>query len=113
MSLGPRLHVEGGAKAGLFFNAAGQNGALTTSAGPSPAAGVTDQAGVVLETQSALVYCLGRNVSVRGGYALLEITGLALAPEQLGVTDFSTGTGVHCHADALYHGAFLQLEYAY
>jgi hypothetical protein len=49
--------------------------------------------------------------SLRGGYRLLWIDGVALATDQVAASDFVFHRGMAPHGGAFYHGAFAGLQY--
>jgi hypothetical protein len=85
---------------------------LNTSVVTLPASGNTDKAAFLGEASLAGSYALTCNLSVRGGYQLLWASGVALASDQVPVTDFIFGTGIDASGDVFYHGAFIGLEFA-
>ena len=61
-----------------------------------------------------LAYHLNDRWSAIGGYSLLWIDGIALAPEQLETTNIATGDAiVNTDGDLFYHGANVGLEYSW
>lgn len=58
------------------------------------------------------LYKLDRGWAIRGGYQLLWIEGVALASDQIAVSDPNAGTAtVDTSGSPFYHGAFVGLEY--
>jgi hypothetical protein len=44
-------------------------------------------------------------LSVRAGYQLLYVNGVAIAADQVTATDFVTSSGIDTHGSAFFHGA--------
>jgi hypothetical protein len=103
-----RLDITG--KAGIFGNGAVHNALVSTGAAALPAGGSKDQTSFVGEFGVTGATYLTENVALRGGYRLLWIDSVALASDQLAVTDFFTGRGIDPSGDVLYQGAFAGLE---
>ena len=53
------------------------------------------------------------HLALRGGYRLLWLDGVALASDQLAVSDFANGSGFNDSGNVFYHGAFAGFELAY
>ncbi|MEO8271436.1 MAG: hypothetical protein ABI557_17065, partial [Aureliella sp.] len=58
-------------------------------------------------------YCLTDHLSLRGGYRLLWVDGVALVSDQLASSNFYTGNGFNGSGNVFYHGATAGLEYAF
>ncbi len=97
-------------KAGLFNNSAAQSGSFSTGVVTLPASGREDHTAFIGEIGISGVCQLTDHLAVRGGYRLLWIDGVALASDQLAVSDFANNTGLNSSGDAFYHGAFAGLE---
>jgi hypothetical protein len=113
--VGPNWSLTGVAKAGVYGNDAD---ALTTTAGiigPLPLIAATGgQASFVGEVGLNARYRWTDRLTLIGGYNVLWITGVALAPEQLATTNITTGlAAVNSDGSLFYHGANLGLEYAW
>jgi hypothetical protein len=107
--------VDGLVKMGAFNNAAGNNVFITQSAGPSyhsfASENHTTFAGELAFTE---VYQLNCHWSLRGGYQLLWLQGVALASDQVAVSDPVRGTAtVNTNGAPFYHGAVFGLEFNY
>ena len=100
-------------KAGIFSNSAAQNGAFSTGLVTLPATGRDDRTAFIGEVGVTGTYQLTDHLAVRGGYRLLWIDGVALASDQLSVSDFANNAGFNGSGDAFYHGAFAGLEYVW
>lgn len=86
--LGRPFRVEGIGKAGIFYNDASQASRFSTTAGAGETLAVatsTGRAAFVGELGVTGVYDVTRWLSLRAGYAIFWLGGLALAPEQYGV----------------------------
>lgn len=105
-----RWTLEGTAKLGLFGNAAAQDGAF---GGGFPAQrGASDGTlACAIEAGLAAVYPLTPRLSVRGAYNVLWLGHVALAADQVPVSNFIGDTGIDQHGDAFYHGALVGIEY--
>ncbi len=99
-------------KVGIYGNASKHSGAASTIAGTDPVFGRDDRTSFVGE----LAFIGGAEVTdcitVRAGYRLLWLDGLALGSEQLAASDFNTGTGIDSGGDVFYHGSFVGVELA-
>jgi hypothetical protein len=63
------------------------------------------------ELDITAVYRVSRHVSLRAGYEALWLTSVALAPEQIDVTDFGRGVAaVNTGGDVLCHGVLGGVE---
>jgi hypothetical protein len=98
-------------KAGMYFNAAAQNNDFVdSSTGFSASASNTHFAflGEVGVTGSLQV---SKHVALRGGYQVLCLTDVALAPNQIRTTDFGSGqASVDTSGTLFCHGANAGLE---
>ncbi|MCY2988118.1 MAG: hypothetical protein NTY19_09685 [Planctomycetota bacterium] len=114
--VGGPLSIEGVGKAGVFANCAAQDSAfrIVPPIGPENVASAHGQANstaFVGELGLQANYHLTERLSLRGGYRLLWVDGVALATDQVGVSDFIFGRGLDASGDAFYHGAFVGLQY--
>ena len=90
---------EGLIKVGLFGNAASQNSFIESSFESAPvffasATGQSGQVAFVGEIGLTGVYRLSDRLLLRGGYQLMWIDGVALAPSQMPELKFTTQTGL-------------------
>ncbi len=97
-------------KAGLFNNSAAQDSSYSTSLVTLPANGRGDHTAFVGEVGVTGTCHVTDHLSLRGGYRLLWINGVALASDQLPVSDFANNSGFTSSGGAFYHGAFAGLE---
>ncbi len=107
---GGPLTIEGVGKAGIFGNRAAQDSAFGAGY-PVHARGTAIPTAFVGEIGLSANYCFTDRLSLRGGYRLLWVDGVALATDQVAVSDFIFGGGIRASGDAFYHGAFIGLQY--
>lgn len=103
--------IDGIFKAGLYGNAASNRFAVTQAIGPAFA--TTDRSGQVAflgEIGVVGVYQWTDNIALRGGYQLLWLDGVALAPDQVAATRILTQNGINTTGDAFYHGALMGIQ---
>ncbi len=108
-----RLRVNGFAKIGIFHNAAGQNGKLNDPAnfGELSVAANGSQPAFLCELGLIGSYHFSQHVALRGGYQVMWIEGVALAPGQIPVTNLVAGTAdIATSGGLFYHGATAGLE---
>ena len=108
-NMGGPLLISGLCKAGIYDNFANQS--------ISQAASLTaqrEQAAFLGEVGIVATYALTKRLAFRASYEAMWLTGVALAPEQLGATDFAQGTAtVDTNGGAFYHGGGLGFEYRF
>ena len=100
-------------KAGIFNNSAAQDSTYSTGVVTLPATGRGDRTALIGEVGITGTCQLTDQLALRGGYRLLWIDGVALASDQLSVSDFANNAGFNSSGDAFYHGAFAGLEYVW
>lgn len=100
-------------KAGIYSNAAAQDSSVSTGIATLNASGRSTRTAFVGEIGTNGSWCVTDHLSLRGGYRLLWIDGVALASDQLASTNFFTGTGFNGSGNAFYHGATAGLEFAF
>jgi len=105
---GGRLSLEGDAKAGIYGNRAAQASLIRSANFPSSDHGTS--AAFLGELGLTGNLQITQGLSIRGGYRLVWINGVALAPEQLAARD-AFGQGLDISGDAFLHGAFVGLQY--
>jgi len=106
--------IDGIFKAGLYGNAASNHFSVTQAIGPAFA--TADRSGQVAflgEIGIVGVYQWTDNISLRAGYQLLWLEGIALAPYQIAATRVMTQNGINTTGDAFYHGALMGLQAAW
>jgi hypothetical protein len=109
---GGPVTVEGVGKAGIYANAAAHDSRYSTGVFAPTAGGQRTATAFIGELGVTGLCQLTERLSFRGGYRLLWIDGVALATDQVAVSDFLAQTGLDASGDAFYHGVFLGLEYA-
>lgn len=108
---GGPLSVEGVLRSGLFGNRATQRSVWDGGAALPPVSDAASEIAFIGELGVIGSYGLTDHLSVRGGYRLLWIDQVALATEQVAVSDFTSLRGIDATGDAFYHGVFVGLEY--
>lgn len=109
---GKPLRVEGFAKAGIYGARSRQStfwtGLETTQVGQR------DRPSFVGEVGLLAAWKVHRFFTVRGGYELMWVHGLALAPEQSAALDLSEPQpAIFASGDTLYQGALATLEFVF
>ncbi|WP_442506648.1 BBP7 family outer membrane beta-barrel protein [Novipirellula sp. SH528] len=105
-----RISLDAIMKAGVYGNHASQSSSVATNAATLTARGSDDPTSFIGEIGLTGKAWLTDNLAVRSGYQLLWVENVALATEQLAVTDFFSGTGVTASGNVFYHGAFVGME---
>lgn len=109
---GGRFHVEGFVKAGIYGDDARSRVAIAQTVGPAfGSAAASTHAAFAGELGVTAVYQVNPHLAVRGGYQLTWIEGVALASEQIAVSDPATGAGrIDLTGSPFYHGFTLAAE---
>lgn len=123
---GSRLSVTATGKAGVYGTNADQElSQLTLTPDPNDgdarqkqalASGDRSRTSFIGEADLTASYKLTGHVTLRGGYQLLWVNGVALASEQLGAIDPITGpvaSGIDSDSDVFYHGAKASVDFAF
>jgi hypothetical protein len=101
-------------KVGLFGNAAQQRQLLADDNDTVVLRNTSVNGGAVSfvgDLNASLYYRLNRTWGIRGGYNIMLITGLALAPDQLDFTNTPvSGLGINRSGDVFLHGANVGVE---
>jgi len=106
-------------KSGLFINSAKQSSRFfnnPTGGGPITDA-ITDEDGNrlagLIEVGAYITYWVTPNIAVRGGYDLIYVAGLALAPENLDNSPLplNARTDLKDNGDIIYHGPSVGIEF--
>jgi hypothetical protein len=108
-----RLRINGIAKIGVFHNAADQNSNLNDPASFPELSVVANGSHTAFLCELGLIgsYSLSQHVALRGGYQVMWIEGVALAPGQIPVTNLIAGTAdIATSGGLFYHGATAGLE---
>lgn len=106
-----RFQVDALAKCGVYLNDAKQTTGSALTAIPSVTAhsetfAMGGEAGLFGS------YCINKCWSVRAGYQVLGLNGVALAPEQLQQSNLTTGlAGIDASGSVFYHGGIVGLQY--
>ncbi|MGA2065737.1 MAG: BBP7 family outer membrane beta-barrel protein [Thermoguttaceae bacterium] len=117
-----RFSIDGLAKAGIFDNDAEQTTAVSViHKSVYSASASTNHAAFVGETGLQCEYRVTEHLSLRAGYEVLWLEGVALAPGQIQETYVATkwhdssvrALGINCNSGAFYHGATAGLEYSF
>lgn len=109
-----RLELDCVLKAGIYANDAENDVRITQTASLPPlgSAASENHTAFVGEIGLTGVYRLSRGWAIRGGYQLLWIEGVALASDQVAVSDPDNGLAtVDTSGSPFYHGAFVGLEF--
>ena len=104
------FQIDAVAKAGIYGNHSQHDGLLATNAATVVARGSDDRTAFIGEIALTGSACITRCLKLRGGYRLLWLDEVALATDQLAVTNFNDGVGYHGSGDVFYHGAFAGIE---
>ncbi len=109
-----RFSMKGIAKIGVFYNRAGQNSNLSASPDSlGNLSAVTEGSHLAFLGELELMgsYQFTTHVALRGGYQVMWIEGVALAPGQIPVTNLVAGTAdIATSGGLFYHGATAGLE---
>jgi hypothetical protein len=107
--------VESFIKAGIYGNSADQTTTIVNVGGTVPNFGAGDSRTAFLgELAVTGVYDLTDHWSIRGGYQALWFDGIALAPDQLAVSDVSTGVAtLNDDGNPIYHGFTVAAQYSW
>ncbi|HWA98835.1 MAG TPA: hypothetical protein VG713_10105 [Pirellulales bacterium] len=107
-----RLSFSGVGKAGVYGNTASNSVLLTQTAGPTFGSSASQgNAAFVGEVGLTGQYRLSNAWSLRATYELLWLDGVALATDQVRVSNPGFGTATVATNTVFYHGAFLGVEY--
>jgi hypothetical protein len=111
---GCRLIVDAKIRAGMYGNECGNNVWIFHEVGPSYGSRATDsQTAFLGELGFTGTVRLVDGLALRAGYQLMWLAGVALAPDQIAVSDPANGLAtVDTDGSALYHGFVISLEYA-
>ncbi len=105
-----RFRVDVSGNAGVYGNHSRQSSSIATNAATVFASGSDDRVAFVGEAALTGTVCLTDCLKLRGGYRLLWLDGVALATDQLAVSNFNDGLGYDGSGDVFYHGAFAGIE---
>jgi hypothetical protein len=111
---GANLELNAVGKAGVFGNVASQTTTTVGLGGITPISVNGGEAAFVGELGLNGRYRWSDRVSIIGGYNVMWISGVALAPNQLATTNYTTGAAtVDAGGTLFYHGANAGLEYCW
>jgi hypothetical protein len=108
-----RLRINAFAKIGIFYNAANQNSNLNDPANFGELSVAANGSHTAFLCELGLIgsYNISEHVALRGGYQVMWIDGVALAPGQIPVTNLIAGTAdIATSGGLFYHGATAGLE---
>ncbi len=108
---GGALRVDGLIKAGIYGNHALQS--VSSSVLGTSVDARRNAAAFVGEVGLVVVYRLNRFLALRGGYELLWLSNVALAPEQSHSTDLAAPSARVDMGSALMHGAVASVEFVF
>jgi len=111
-----QFQIRGVAKAGIFGNAVGQNTEFSDPAGLGTLSAAANGSHTSFVGEIGLIgsYQVSKHVTIRGGYQVMWIEGVALAPRQIPNTDLAGGTAdIEAAGGLFYHGANAGLEFAW
>ncbi len=113
-SCGP-LRIEGLLKAGIYADRAANSVSVSQQIGPPFGSNASaDHPAFVGEIDLTGVYRMSKNWSLRGGYRVLWVEGVAQASDQVAVSNpVAAAASVSFKGSPFYDGAFLGLEFAH
>ncbi|NND98529.1 MAG: hypothetical protein HKN47_14510 [Pirellulaceae bacterium] len=97
-------------KAGIYGNDASHDSLITSGTATLTANGDGSPTSFIGEIGLRGGLCLTDTITLRGGYNLLWLDGVAVASDQLSSSDYFAGTGFDGSGDLFYHGASVGLE---
>lgn len=105
-----RFRLDGIAKAGIYGNLAENQSALLALPIPGALAFSHNTTTVAFEADARIggTYFLTDRFAVRGGYQVMWLEGVALAANQIPVTDWDNLRGVDTDGSPFYHGAYVE-----
>ncbi|HUT12756.1 MAG TPA: hypothetical protein VMY42_19830 [Thermoguttaceae bacterium] len=99
------LRIEASTKLGIYGNSARQD--IRSSVLGPPITSSASEAAFSGELEITLSYQLANHIEIRGGYQLLGLGGVALAPDQIPGSDLSTGWATVQFNRLLVEGGFV------
>jgi len=108
------LSVDALFRAGAYGNRAVNSALVTQVVGPSFASRAADDHAAFLGELGLTGTCqLADSLALTAGYRLMWLEGVAVAPDQVGVSDPASGVAtVDTGGSPLYHGVVISLEYS-
>lgn len=108
------LKLNGLCKAGVYDNAISQVSHRSDFFVDDRAEGSVNQVSFLGEAGLVLSFQINEHLSARAVYQAVWLTGVALAPEQIPVTDFASGTtAIDANGFLFYHGGGVGVELKY
>jgi hypothetical protein len=104
------LQIDVLTKVGIYGNAAAQSNKYADPVFAFAASAAGSQVSFLGEIGVNASYQLTPHIAVRGGYQVMWLTGMALAPDQISATDFAGQTAVNSSGTLFCHGAHAGLE---
>jgi hypothetical protein len=107
------LHLHLISKVGIYGNSASQRNEQTDSSSglDQTLSAIQNQAVLMSEAELALTYEVNCHLSFRASGNAVMLSGVALAPDQIGTTNFDTSTAtVDTHGHIFYYGGGLGVE---
>ncbi len=111
-----RFSLGGVIKIGLFDNYAEQSTGVSLKKVVQPSQATTNHAAFVSEAGLQVKYQLLKGLTLKAGYEVLWLDGVALAPGQIQETSTLANVralGVNCGSSVLFQGATAGLEYSF
>lgn len=105
-----RISIDINGKAGIYGNHSRHRATSATNVATVTAAGSDDRAAFCGELAIQGMTRVTGNLSFRVGYRLLWLDGVAVATDQLAVSNFNNGTGFDGSGDAFFQGAYVGIE---
>lgn len=111
-NMGGPLRVSALCKSGIYANSASQRiRQVDTGFSDQTLEAHHNQAAFMGEAGLLATYQITKHLGFRASYSAVWLEGVALAPEQISVTDFTAGTAeINTHGGIFYHGGGLGLE---
>ncbi len=97
-------------KAGVYGNDADGSFSLQTPGPDFAGSASVGQVAFVGDVAFTGSYALTDHLSLRGGYQLLWIEGVAIASDQITLSNLVSGPGIDSEGEAFYHGALVSLD---
>ncbi len=110
---GGRFAVDAFGKAGIFGNAATNRSSFATDVNTESAIGDRTPVSFLGELGIRGNYHISQRWSAQVGYHLLWVHQVALATEQVAVSNFFLGEGIDASGNTFYHGASVGIQYAW
>jgi len=107
------VRIDSVLKAGLYGNAASNQFTATENIVFLISSDRSSQVAFLGEIGLVSVYQWTDHIALRGGYQLLWLDGIALAPDQVAATQLLARNGIDTKGDSFYHGALLGVEVAW